>query len=277
MSSHSTLAPGLKQRHVTMLEKPRYRCRPFHRIGVMQLQRLAQRPSWPTSCPAHWLCWSCACSVKWQLLPLIPVRFPPMPERAMGSFGRFYHWMVVLVVLGAGHSHRGNCRQRQSCMPGSPRSKPGIRTGRYCPAHLDQLVLALGGATGSSSSRPAMLKVIAVLAFIALGALALTGVVPNLSVSGVAKLSNDSAVSPNGMGMVIGAMLTTVFSFMGTEIVTIAAAESKDPSRQITRATNSVVWRMGIFYIVSVFLIVSIVPWNDPMLVQVGSHRGPLS
>ncbi|MNZ40382.1 GABA permease [compost metagenome] len=63
---------------------------------------------------------------------------------------------------------------------------------------------------------------------------------------------------------------------MGTEIVTIAAAESQNPSKQITRATNSVVWRMGIFYIVSVFLIISIVPWNDPMLMEVGSYQRAL-
>jgi GABA permease len=123
----------------------------------------------------------------------------------------------------------------------------------------------------------AMLKVIAVLGFIALGALALAGGLPNTQVSGVLTLSREfGGFMPNGMTAVVGAMLTTVFSFMGTEIVTIAAAESKNPSKQITRATNSVVWRMGIFYIVSVFLIVSIVPWNDPMLTQVGSYQRAL-
>ena len=50
---------------------------------------------------------------------------------------------------------------------------------------------------------------------------------------------------------------------MGTEIVTIAAAESKDPAKQITRATNSVIWRIGLFYLVSIFIVISIVPWND--------------
>jgi GABA permease len=123
----------------------------------------------------------------------------------------------------------------------------------------------------------AMLKVIAVLGFIALGAVALAGGLPNTQVSGVLTLSREfGGFMPNGMTAVVGAMLTTVFSFMGTEIVTIAAAESKNPSKQITRATNSVVWRMGIFYIVSVFLIVSIVPWNDPMLTQVGSYQRAL-
>ena len=68
-------------------------------------------------------------------------------------------------------------------------------------------------------------------------------------------------------------MLTTMFSFMGTEIVTIAAAESKDPSKQITKATNSVIWRIGLFYLVSIFIVVALVPWNDPSLAQLGSYQ----
>lgn len=91
----------------------------------------------------------------------------------------------------------------------------------------------------------ALLKVIAIIAFIVLGA-------------------------------VLGALLTTMFSFMGTEIVTIAAAESKDPAKQITRATNSVIWRIGLFYLVSIFIVISIVPWNDPLLIQVGSYQRAL-
>ena len=54
-----------------------------------------------------------------------------------------------------------------------------------------------------------------------------------------------------------------LLSFMGTEIVTIAAAESKDPSKQITKATNSVIWRIGLFYVGALFVILSIYPWNE--------------
>jgi GABA permease len=83
------------------------------------------------------------------------------------------------------------------------------------------------------------------------------------------------------MGAVLAAMLTTMFSFMGTEIVTIAAAESKDPSKQITKATNSVIWRIGLFYLVSIFIVVALVPWNDQawrswfLPDRAGSHGHP--
>ncbi len=51
---------------------------------------------------------------------------------------------------------------------------------------------------------------------------------------------------PNGFGAVLSAMLITMFSFMGAEIVTIAAAESDTPEKHIVRATNSVIWRISI-------------------------------
>ena len=119
----------------------------------------------------------------------------------------------------------------------------------------------------------ALVKVLAIIGFIILGLLAIFGYLPTSQVSGVAHLSDTIGFMPNGMGAVLAAMLTTMFSFMGTEIVTIAAAESKDPSKQITKATNSVIWRIGLFYLVSIFIVVALVPWNDPGLAQFGSYQ----
>ena len=119
----------------------------------------------------------------------------------------------------------------------------------------------------------ALVKVLAIIGFIILGLLAIFGYLPTSQVSGVSHLSDTIGFMPNGMGAVLAAMLTTMFSFMGTEIVTIAAAESKDPSKQITKATNSVIWRIGLFYLVSIFIVVALVPWNDPSLAQLGSYQ----
>ncbi|UVJ44310.1 GABA permease [Pseudomonas sp. LS1212] len=119
----------------------------------------------------------------------------------------------------------------------------------------------------------ALIKVLAILGFIALGAAAIFGWLPSSQVSGVSHLTDTQGFMPNGMGAVVAAMLTTMFSFMGTEIVTIAAAESKDPGQQITKATNSVIWRIFLFYLVSIFVVVALVPWNDPRLADVGSYQ----
>jgi GABA permease len=123
----------------------------------------------------------------------------------------------------------------------------------------------------------ALIKVIAIVAFIVLGAAAVFGLVPGSQVSGVSHLVDTQGFMPNGLGAVIAAMLTTMFSFMGTEIVTIAAAESKDPGQQITKATNSVIWRIFLFYLVSIFLVVALVPWNNPSLPELGSYQTVLN
>ena len=83
---------------------------------------------------------------------------------------------------------------------------------------------------------------------------------------------------PNGWSSVIVAMLGVMFAFLGAEIVTIAASESANPAEQIVKATNSVVWRICLFYIGSIFLIVCLVPWNDPHLGEsgYGSYRRTL-
>ena len=49
----------------------------------------------------------------------------------------------------------------------------------------------------------------------------------------------------------------------GAEVATIAAAESKNPERAVAKAANSVIVRIAIFYVGSMFLLVTIVPWND--------------
>jgi L-asparagine transporter-like permease len=67
-----------------------------------------------------------------------------------------------------------------------------------------------------------------------------------------------------------------MFSFVGTEAVTIAAAESKDPAKNIARATKSVIWRICIFYLLSIFVIISVVAWNDPLLPVQGSYQRAL-
>ncbi|MGG5260165.1 amino acid permease [Phycicoccus avicenniae] len=108
----------------------------------------------------------------------------------------------------------------------------------------------------------ALVKVVAIIAFIALGVLAILGVLPSSQVSGVSKLWEPDGFFAGGGGAVVAAMLTTMFSFMGTEIVTIAAAESPDPAKGITKAVNSVIWRIVIFYLGSIAVIVSLVPYD---------------
>jgi GABA permease len=53
---------------------------------------------------------------------------------------------------------------------------------------------------------------------------------------------------------------------VGAEVATIAAAESPDPGRAIARATNSVIMRIAVFFVGSIFLLAVILPWNSAEL-----------
>jgi GABA permease len=119
----------------------------------------------------------------------------------------------------------------------------------------------------------ALVKVVAIVAFIAVGVLAILGVLPGSHTSGLSHLTSNGGFMPNGFGAVIAAMLTTMFTFMGTEIVTIAAAESPDPEHGIRKAVNSVIWRISLFYLGSIFVVVSLVAWNSKGLVERGSYQ----
>ncbi|MBF7684649.1 GABA permease [Acinetobacter sp. B10A] len=122
----------------------------------------------------------------------------------------------------------------------------------------------------------ATIKVVAIVAFIILGLGAIFGFSSNPTVGGISNLYSQGGFMPNGWSAVLGALLTTIFSFMGSEIVTIAASESKNPEKQIIKATNSVIWRIALFYLLSIFIVICLVPWNDPILAKIGSYQAVL-
>jgi GABA permease len=76
-------------------------------------------------------------------------------------------------------------------------------------------------------------------------------------------LTSHGGFFPKGVGAVFAAIVVVIFSMVGAEVVTIAAAESREPERAIQKATRSVVARIAIFFVGSVFLLVVILPWNS--------------
>ncbi|MFD9336466.1 amino acid permease [Streptomyces sp. NPDC060028] len=122
------------------------------------------------------------------------------------------------------------------------------------------------------------IKVVAIGAFVIIGMLAVFGVLPGSDNpgAGFAHLTDAGGFMPNGWGSVLTGVLMVVFSFMGSEIVTLAAGESEDPRRAVTKATNSVIWRIGVFYLGSIFIVLTLLPWNDKSIVEKGSYVAAL-
>lgn len=105
------------------------------------------------------------------------------------------------------------------------------------------------------------IKVAAIIAFIALGAASLLGL-HSAPGAGLDNLVSHGGFAPNGILAVVAGVTTVIFALCGAEIATIAAAESHEPARTISRLALTIVVRILLFYVLSVFVIVAIVPWN---------------
>ena len=112
----------------------------------------------------------------------------------------------------------------------------------------------------------AILKVIAILAFIAIGIALLAGWLPAVTSPRLSNLLGPDGFAPRGWAGIGAALLVVVFAFGGTEIVAIAAAETNDPAKSLARAIRTVAWRILVFYLGSIAVIVAVVPWDSPAL-----------
>jgi GABA permease len=112
----------------------------------------------------------------------------------------------------------------------------------------------------------ASIKVAAITVFLCLGVAFIAGIVPGGG--GLANLTSHGGFMPKGIIPVLtGAVAATGFYF-GAELVTIAAGESAEPREVVAKATLSVISRVLIFYVGSVLVVVIILPWNSPGMVQ---------
>ncbi len=105
-------------------------------------------------------------------------------------------------------------------------------------------------------------KVIAILVFILVAAAYAFGLT-SPSGSTFANLTAHGGFAPAGVAAIFAGVATTIFSLCGAEIATLAAAESQEGSRTIARMTISVSVRILIFFVLSILMIVSIVPWTE--------------
>ena len=108
----------------------------------------------------------------------------------------------------------------------------------------------------------ALIKVAVIVAFLIIGVALWLGLLP---AGGFVGLENVSEVGfmPNGWSGVATALLAVAFAFGGIELVTVAAAESEDPQAGVHSAIRSIIWRISVFYIGSVLLIVLLLPFDQ--------------
>ncbi|MFD9869233.1 amino acid permease [Streptomyces niveus] len=190
-------------------------------------------------------------------------------ERAIGPWAGFTagwaFWVLLCVAVGL--EGIGAAQIVSGWLPGTP---------EWAWVALFMLVflgtnLAAVKNFGEFEFWFASLKVGAIALFLLLGVLAILGVLPDTDAPGTANLTGDGGFLPNGSeGLVIG-LLASVFAYGGLETVTIAAAESENPVRGVAKAVRTAMWRIALFYVGSMAVIVTLVPWDDPKIVEKGS------
>ena len=114
-----------------------------------------------------------------------------------------------------------------------------------------------------------IIKIVAILALIVTGIVLLMIGFENPDTgtrSSLSHLWDHGGMFPFGLGGFVLGFQLGIFSFIGVELVGTAAAETKDPHRNLPRAINSIVVRVLIFYIGALTVIMAITPWDklDP-------------
>jgi GABA permease len=108
----------------------------------------------------------------------------------------------------------------------------------------------------------ASLKVAAIAVFIVVG----LGYIFGFSAgpgAALQQMTGHGGFFPKGLSAPLAAIPVVIFSMMGSEVATIAAAETSDPARNVTRAARTVSLRILVFYVASIAIIVSVVPWDS--------------
>ena len=107
----------------------------------------------------------------------------------------------------------------------------------------------------------ASIKVAAIVVFIIVAAGWLLGA-GNAASPGVSNLTAHGGFAPFGWTAILAGTTTVIFSMVGAEIVTVAAAESSESNKTMSRLAANVVLRILLFYILAIGLILCIVPWT---------------
>lgn len=108
----------------------------------------------------------------------------------------------------------------------------------------------------------AIIKVVAIIGMIVFGTILLLNGQAGAS-SGVGNLWNYGGFFPNGLEGFLCSLAIVMFAYGGTELIGVTAGEADNPKKTIPMAINQVMWRILIFYVGALLIILMIYPWNQ--------------
>lgn len=111
----------------------------------------------------------------------------------------------------------------------------------------------------------ALVKIVALMAFVVLAVLIFFGIIHGTEPAGIIGskyILGEGGLLPNGVMSLLTAMVLLLVNYQGSEIIGLAAGESENPARMIPHAIRNVTLRILFIYIIPVFCLVLIYPWQ---------------
>ncbi|MFG2530918.1 amino acid permease [Streptomyces sp. NPDC048516] len=170
-----------------------------------------------------------------------------------------YHWCVVIgfeAIAGAAIAHQ--------LLPAVPTWLAAL----VIMASLMAVNFSRVESFGRFEFWFAMIKVAAIVVFLLIGLAAILGAVPSSHAPGLSNLTGHGGFAPNGWLPALQASLVVFFSYFGTEAITIAAGEAKHPAEAVRAGMRSVVWRILLFYVGAIAVVITLLPWNSTAVTQ---------
>lgn len=110
----------------------------------------------------------------------------------------------------------------------------------------------------------ALIKIVTIIALVVAGAgMILFGIGNGGIATGISNLWTHGGFMPNGVQGVLMSLQMVMFAYLGVEMIGLTAGEARNPQKTIPDAINSVFWRILLFYVGALFVIMSIYPWNE--------------
>lgn len=123
---------------------------------------------------------------------------------------------------------------------------------------------------GESEYWFALIKVVTVIIFIVIGLLTIVGIMGGKFVGFETFTKGSGPILGGNLGgsllSILGVFLVAGFSFQGTELIGITAGESENPERAVPKAIKQVFWRILLFYILAIFIIGMLIPYDSSAL-----------
>ncbi|MGO1858612.1 amino acid permease [Ancrocorticia populi] len=206
-----------------------------------------------------------ALSVVWALAEMVTVHpvhggHGAVAASYLGKFGGYItRWnFAFMMLIAVGAEVTATATYLRFWLPDLPLGLGTI----LCSLFIVGLNLATVRLYGSSEYWFSLIKVTAISVFIVLGIILIFVDLPDHPAAGFSNLTAHGGFAPYGLGGILAAACMAVFSFGGIENVSVGAAESENPERDVPRAARNMIWRLLLFYIVAMLIIVTLQPWT---------------